>query len=61
LHRSSKSASKVLAHYAGEPAKHLNQNFGQQFIEWLVSQAGQQAITNYGEQLFFPNAIDPNA
>jgi tungstate transport system substrate-binding protein len=32
---------------------------GQQFIDWLVSPAGQQAIADYkigGEQLFFPNA-----
>jgi tungstate transport system substrate-binding protein len=48
------------------PAKHPNvkQDFGQQFINWLVSPEGQKAIANYkieGEQLFFPNAIDPNA
>ena len=37
---------------------------GQEFIDWLVSPEGQQAIANYkvnGEQLFFPNATDPNA
>ena len=37
---------------------------GQEFIDWLVSPDGQQTIANYkinGEQLFFPNAIDPNA
>lgn len=37
---------------------------GQEFIDWLVSPDGQQAIANYkinGEQVFFPNATDPNA
>jgi tungstate transport system substrate-binding protein len=37
---------------------------GQAFIDWLVSTDGQQTIANYktnGEQLFFPNATDPNA
>jgi len=48
------------------PAKHPNvkQDFGQQFINWLVSPEGQKAIANYkinGEQLFFPNATDPGA
>ena len=48
------------------PAKHPNvkHELGQQFINWLVSPEGQKAIANYkinGEQLFFPNAIDPNA
>jgi tungstate transport system substrate-binding protein len=48
------------------PAKHPNvrQDFGQQFIDWLVSPEGQKAIADYrinGEQLFFPNATDPNA
>jgi tungstate transport system substrate-binding protein len=48
------------------PAKHPNvkQDFGQQCIDWLVSPEGQKAIANYkinGEQLFFPNATDPNA
>ena len=36
----------------------------QQFIDWLVSREGQNAIANYrikGEQMFFPNATDPNA
>lgn len=47
------------------PAKHPNvkQDFGQQFIDWLVSPEGQKAIAHYkvkGEQLFFPNATDPN-
>ena len=48
------------------PAKHPNvkHEFGQQFIDWLVSPEGQKAIADYkikGEQLFFPNAMDPNA
>jgi tungstate transport system substrate-binding protein len=48
------------------PAKHPNvkHEFGQQFINWLVSPEGQKAIANYkieGGQLFFPNATDPSA
>jgi tungstate transport system substrate-binding protein len=48
------------------PAKHpnVNKEFGQAFIDWLVSPDGQKAIANYkinGEQLFYPNADDPNA
>ena len=48
------------------PAKHphVRKDLGQRFIDWLVSPEGQQAIANYkinGEQLFFPNAFDPNA
>ena len=43
------------------PARHphVKQQLGQQFIDWLTSPAGQQAIAAYkinGEQLFFPNA-----
>ena len=43
------------------PAKHahVKQALGQQFIDWLVSPAGQAAIGDYrigGERLFFPNA-----
>src|SRR5215475_4917707 len=46
--------------------KHPNvkKDFGQQFIDWLVSPEGQKAIADYkinGEQLFFPNASDTNA
>ncbi len=42
------------------PAKHphVKAAMGQQFIDWLVSPAGQQAIASYkigGEQLFFPS------
>ena len=48
------------------PAKHPNvkQEFGQQFIDWLVSAEGQKAIADYkinGAQLFYPNASDPGA
>jgi tungstate transport system substrate-binding protein len=48
------------------PAKHSNvkKDLGQQFIDWLVAPAGQQAIADYkigGEQLFFPNANQPGA
>ena len=48
------------------PAKHPNvkQDFGKQFIDWLVSPEGQKTIANYkikGEQLFFPNATNPAA
>jgi tungstate transport system substrate-binding protein len=48
------------------PAKHPNvkKDLGQQFIDWLISPEGQKAIADYkinGEQLFYPNASDPNA
>jgi tungstate transport system substrate-binding protein len=48
------------------PAKHTNvkKDFGQQFIDWLISPEGQKAIAGYkinGEQLFYPNAQDNNA
>jgi tungstate transport system substrate-binding protein len=35
---------------------------GQRFIDWILSPAGQAAIAGYkinGEQLFFPNAAQP--
>jgi tungstate transport system substrate-binding protein len=43
------------------PAKHPNVKAreGQQFVDWLVSPAGQAAIASYvigGEQVFFPRA-----
>ena len=43
------------------PAKHptAKQDLGRQFIEWLVSPAGQKTIADYrinGDQLFFPDA-----
>jgi len=48
------------------PEKHPNvkKELGQQFIDWLVSPAGQKATAEYkigGEQLFYPNASDANA
>ncbi len=48
------------------PAKHptVKKELGQQFIDWLISPEGQRDITGYrinGEQLFYPNASDPNA
>ena len=48
------------------PEKHPNvkRDFGQQFIDWLVSPEGQSAIAGYridGQQLFYPNASDPSA
>ncbi|WP_026987791.1 substrate-binding domain-containing protein [Fodinicurvata fenggangensis] len=44
-----------------DPERHENVNAedGQAFIDWLVSDVGQQAIADYklgGEQLFMPNA-----
>ena len=46
------------------PAKHPNvkKEFGQQFIDWLISQEGQKLIASYkvnGQQLFYPNANKP--
>ena len=43
------------------PAKHpsVKREMGQAFVDWLLSPAGQKAISDYrinGEQLFFPNA-----
>ncbi len=48
------------------PAKHpsVKQDLGQRFIDWLVSREGQNAIAGYkidGQQLFYPDADDPNA
>ena len=48
------------------PDKHPNvqKELGQRFIDWLISPEGQKAIAGYkidGEQLFYPNANDPNA
>ncbi|MCK9915587.1 extracellular solute-binding protein [Microbacteriaceae bacterium K1510] len=48
------------------PEKHPNvkKDLGQAFIDWLISPEGQKAIADYkidGEQLFYPNATDPNA
>ncbi len=41
---------------------HVREADGLRFIEWLLSPAGQTAIAGYriqGEQLFFPNATQP--
>jgi tungstate transport system substrate-binding protein len=48
------------------PAKHasVKKDLGQQFIDWLISADGQNAIADYkinGQQLFYPDASDPNA
>jgi tungstate transport system substrate-binding protein len=48
------------------PAKHptVKKELGQAFIDWLISPEGQKAIADCkinGEQLFYPNANDPNA
>jgi len=45
------------------PAKHpqVKKEAGTKFVDWLVSDKGQQTIADYkvnGEQLFFPNAND---
>jgi tungstate transport system substrate-binding protein len=42
----------------------VKKDLGQQFIDWLISPEGQQVIAGYrinGQQLFYPNANDPNA
>lgn len=42
--------------------QHVKAADGQRFIDWILSDAGQQAIAAYrinGEQLFFPNAAQP--
>ncbi|HEX2567141.1 MAG TPA: extracellular solute-binding protein [Burkholderiales bacterium] len=43
------------------PEKHpdVKKEWGQQFVDWIISPEGQRAIAGYkinGEQLFFPNA-----
>ena len=48
------------------PAKcpSVKKDLGQQFIDWLISLEGQKIIAGYkinGQQLFYPNANDPNA
>ncbi|XDB00122.1 extracellular solute-binding protein [Sulfitobacter sp. LCG007] len=45
------------------PEKHANVKaaLGQQFVDWVISPEGQQAIADYkvdGQQLFFPNAAE---
>jgi tungstate transport system substrate-binding protein len=42
----------------------VKKQLGQRFIDWLIGPEGQRAIGGYrinGEQLFHPNADDPNA
>jgi tungstate transport system substrate-binding protein len=42
----------------------VKRDWGQQFIDWLISAEGQRDIASYkinGEQLFYPNAGDPQA
>ncbi|MDH5208403.1 MAG: extracellular solute-binding protein [Burkholderiaceae bacterium] len=48
------------------PDKHpsVKKQLGQAFIDWLVSPEGQKTIADYkigGEQLFYPNAGQPDA
>ncbi|MGY3692829.1 tungstate transport system substrate-binding protein [Bradyrhizobium sp. USDA 3240] len=48
------------------PVKHptVKKEAGQRFIDFLISPEGQNAIAGYkinGQQLFYPNANDPNA
>jgi tungstate transport system substrate-binding protein len=48
------------------PAKHpqVKKDAGQRFIDFLISPEGQNAIAGYkinGQQLFYPDANDPNA
>ncbi|MEX2126712.1 MAG: extracellular solute-binding protein [Xanthobacteraceae bacterium] len=47
-----------------EKHKHVKKEFGQAFVDWLISPDGQKAIANYkinNQQLFFPNASVPGA
>jgi tungstate transport system substrate-binding protein len=42
----------------------VKKEFGQAFIDWLISSPGQSAINDYkvgGPQLFFANADAPGA
>jgi tungstate transport system substrate-binding protein len=48
------------------PNKHptVNQRLGQEFIDYLISPAGQEDIADFkidGQQVFYPDARDPNA
>ena len=45
-----------------EKHPHVNADAGQKFIDWLLSEEGQEAIAAFevdGQQLFFPNAKGP--
>jgi tungstate transport system substrate-binding protein len=42
-----------------EKHAHVKKDLGQQFVDWIISREGQDAIKSYtinGQQLFFPNA-----
>jgi tungstate transport system substrate-binding protein len=44
-----------------EKHAHVKQEMGQQFIDWVISGEGQQAIADFklnGQQLFFPSAAE---
>jgi tungstate transport system substrate-binding protein len=48
------------------PDKHpsVKKEFGQMFVDWVISPEGQKAIADYkinGQQLFYPNAGQPGA
>ena len=52
----------ILVNLAKHP--HVKKDFGQAFVDWIVSSEGQRAIAEYkigGEQLFFPNANQAGA
>jgi len=52
----------ILVNPARHP--HVKKEFGQAFIDWLISPPGQKAINDYkvgGEALFFANATAPRA
>jgi tungstate transport system substrate-binding protein len=43
---------------------HVKKELGQAFIDWIISPEGQKDIADYkidGEEVFYPNANDPNA
>jgi tungstate transport system substrate-binding protein len=47
-----------------EQCPNVKVELGQQFVDWLLSDDGQQAIADYqidGESLFFPNAPDQDS
>ena len=47
-----------------EKHPHVKKEWGQAFVDWLISPEGQKAIADYkidGKQLFFPNAGAPGA
>ncbi len=47
-----------------EKCPSVKKDLGQQFIDWLISPEGQKVIAGYkinGQQLFYPNANNPNA